>query len=129
MGNFTFGMYSGYLPITGTKKALHYLLVESQNNTTKDPLLVWFNGGPGCSSMLGFAAEHGQFVVPDGADNFTKNEYSWNKEASMLYIESPAGVGYSICEEDGGCTFNDDTSAADNLVAILNFFEKFPEYK
>jgi carboxypeptidase C (cathepsin A) len=28
-----------------------------------------------------------------------KNELSWNLEANILYIEQPAGVGYSWCDE------------------------------
>ena len=46
----------------------------------------------------------------------------------MLYIESPAGVGFSECGEAGGCSYDDDESAMDNLHAILYFFtQKFPE--
>jgi len=36
-------------------KALHYMFVESQSDPTNDPVIIWYNGGPGCSSMLGFA--------------------------------------------------------------------------
>jgi len=52
-------MYSGYVPIANTTKTIHYLFLESQGDPTSDPLVVWFNGGPGCSSMLGFAQENG----------------------------------------------------------------------
>ena len=55
MGNFdTFPLYSGYLNVSSAK-ALHYLFVESQNDPSTDPVIIWFNGGPGCSSMLGFS--------------------------------------------------------------------------
>lgn len=86
--------YSGYLEITPTKK-IHYVFVESQSDPTTDPLLVWFNGGPGCSSLFGFMQEHGPFKIDDGETEVKYNEYSWNRNASVLYLESPAGVGFS----------------------------------
>ncbi len=105
------------------------MLAESQNDPAKDPLVIWFNGGPGCSSMLGYLQEHGPYVMEDETDYFHKNDYSWNREVTMLYIESPAGVGFSYCEKKEQCVFDDDSSANDNLDALLNFFNKFPEFR
>ena len=64
--HFPFKMFSGYLPIIGSTKNLHYLYMESQSDPIRDPVLVWFNGGPGCSSMLGFMQEHGPYVMENG---------------------------------------------------------------
>ena len=98
---FTTNMYSGYLTVTDTK-SLHYVFAESMNDPTTDPVVIWFNGGPGCSSMLAFMQENGPIAIDDGEDYIKTNPYPWNTKANMLWIESPAGVGYSLAgtEED-----------------------------
>ena len=70
--------YSGYLNVTGAK-ALHYVLTTSaSDNAADDPLLIWFNGGPGCSSMLGLWQENGPWVIDDDTQTMYVNEHSWN---------------------------------------------------
>ena len=49
--------------------------------------------------MLGFMQEHGPFIMQNGSPDIVSNPFSWNKEAHMLYIEQPAGVGYSFCND------------------------------
>ena len=44
--------YSGYLT-AGETKSLHYVFTESLDSPETDPVIIWFNGGPGCSSMFG----------------------------------------------------------------------------
>lgn len=89
----TFKLYGGYLNLTNTK-AFHYLFLESQKNPTTDPLIVWLNGGPGCSSLLGAFYENGPFLFKTDADGFQDaiNKHAWNNYANVLYLESPGGV-------------------------------------
>ena len=128
MGKFDkYKFYSGYIDAT-PEHHLHYMFIESQDTPAEDPVVIWYNGGPGCSSVLGMAQEHGPFVMDDGADEFRENEWSWNKHANMLYIEAPAGVGFSYTDYEKP-KYNDDSSAVDNYFALLDWYEKFPEYK
>ena len=125
---FNFTQYSGYLNVTETKK-LHYILAESQDKPESDPLLIWFNGGPGCSSLLGYMQEHGPCVIDDGETKLKKNDYPWNVRANVLYIEQPAGVGFSWANSSDDMKFNDLLSSHDNLQALKSFYAKFPEYQ
>ena len=123
-------MYSGYLDIAGGKH-LHYIFVGSETTPATAPVVFWFNGGPGCSSMLGFAQEHGPFLMPDGQNTFqsTLNPHRWNQIAHMVYIESPAGVGYSYVDGTEIPEYTDESSAEDNYLAIVEFFKKFSDLK
>ena len=128
--NSSIKMYSGYVNITKTKKQLHYVGILSQNDPTNDPIFLMIYGGRGCSSLVGYALEHGPYIIddtlPSTMNNFTENKYSWSKNATVIYLETPAGTGFSNCGEDGGCTFNDTSAAKDNLEAVLVLMqEKF----
>jgi len=119
--------YSGYLNGSDTTR-LHYWLVESENDPANSPTVLWFNGGPGCSSLDGFIYEHGPFEVSDDFKTLTPREYRWNRLVNMLYIEAPVGVGFSYStSNDYRC--DDDRTANENLAAVEYFFAQFPEYK
>ena len=125
-----FDMYSGYLDVPNSNgKSLHYVFVESQNKPETDPVLLWLNGGPGCSSMDGLFYEHGPYIFIDQNLNLVKNPYSWNTNASVLYIEAPAGVGFSVLGDASNNFTNDQITAHDNVLALLQFFKGFYEYR
>ena len=122
-------LYSGYLDVNDVKK-FHYMFNYAHEDPEHKPLVFWFNGGPGCSSLDGWANEHGPMQL--GTDGkFHLNEYSWNRAANMVYLESPGDVGFSYVDSklDYELYINDDITANDNLQALLSFFKKFPSMK
>ena len=122
-------LYSGYLDVSDAKK-YHYMFNYAHEDPEHKPLVLWLNGGPGCSSLDGWANEHGPMqLLTDG--KFHTNEYSWNRAANMIYLESPGDVGFSYIDSklDYELYINDDIVAQDNLQALLSFFKKFPSMK
>jgi carboxypeptidase C (cathepsin A) len=81
------------------------MFVESEDKPESDPVLIWFNGGPGCSSLLGFFQENGPVIV-DGEEP-RLNPEPWNKRANVLYLESPAGVGFTKSNNATDWVYND----------------------
>lgn len=76
--------------------------------------------------MGGLLSENGPFF-PDGTGNLTNNPYSWNTVASVVYIESPVQVGFSIMP--GVQHYTDEKTAADNLAVLQGFYKLYPQYK
>jgi carboxypeptidase C (cathepsin A) len=101
---------------------------------------LWLNGGPGSSSLIGLLTENGQVVTNDrsfaepidGVPQVFYNPYGWTTKATMLYLESPKGVGFSYCdsaEKTLDCINNDESTAQDSYEFLVNFFNAYPEYK
>jgi len=126
-GPVNYKQYSGYLN-ADEDTFFHYWFVESQNSPSEDPLLLWLNGGPGCSSMDGLLNELGPFKLNDDGTQLLPNPYAWNTFANVLFIESPACVGYSY-NINNDCRASDDSTSLKNYHALRYFFEKFPQFK
>ncbi|PIA27345.1 hypothetical protein AQUCO_08000015v1 [Aquilegia coerulea] len=117
----------GYVILDETnQRALFYYFVEAEIDPVSKPLVLWLNGGPGCSSLgVGAFSENGPFR-PSG-QVLVRNEHSWNREANMLYLEAPVGVGFSYSTQIE--TVDDKITARDNLLFLQRWFDKFPQYK
>ncbi|KAK3002750.1 hypothetical protein RJ639_017880, partial [Escallonia herrerae] len=134
-GAFPSKHYSGYVTIDGkpSPKNLFYYFVSSERNPQLDPVVLWLNGGPGCSSFDGFVYEHGPFNFEVGNSTGTLpvlhlNPYSWSKVSSVIYLDSPAGVGFSYSENTSNYVNGDFQTASDTHTFLLKWFELFPEF-
>ncbi|XP_009792171.1 serine carboxypeptidase-like 40 [Nicotiana sylvestris] len=126
-----FKQYGGYVTVNEfAGRALFYYFVEAENSRSL-PLLLWLNGGPGCSSIAyGAMEELGPFRVHSNGKTLYRNHYAWNHEANVLFLESPAGVGFSYSNTSSDVKSNGDRNTAiDNVIFLLNWIQRFPEYK
>ncbi|KAJ0502138.1 putative carboxypeptidase D [Helianthus annuus] len=108
-----FRHYAGYVTVNEKKgRALFYWFYEAWTLPHEKPLVLWLNGGPGCSSVgYGATQEIGPFIVNTDGKGLHLNPYSWNREANMLFLESPVGVGFSYSN-----TANDYDNLGDDLT-------------
>ncbi|XP_047337839.1 serine carboxypeptidase 1-like [Impatiens glandulifera] len=128
----SFEQYAGYVKIDKSKgRHLFYYFAEADHLRDTKPLVLWFNGGPGCSSFgYGALQELGPFGVnPDGKTLFSR-PYSWNKAANMLFLESPTSVGFSYSNDTSDYdNLGDQNTARDTYKFLLKWLKRFPEYK
>jgi len=124
--------FSGYVPVH-SGRSLFYWFVESSSSTSPstDPVVLWTNGGPGCSGLTGFLSEQGPFRAIQKSNSkeavLELNPYAWNKVANMIFIEQPAGVGFSTAT--GAIHYGDEQSATDNAAFVEGWLARFPQYK
>uniref|UniRef100_M8BGF0 Carboxypeptidase n=1 Tax=Aegilops tauschii TaxID=37682 RepID=M8BGF0_AEGTA len=77
--------------------------------------------------------ELGPFRVMSDGKTLYRNPYSWKAGSTrrdVLFLESPAGVGYSYSNTtaDYGRS-GDNRTAEDAYLFLANWMERFPEYK
>lgn len=120
--------WTGYLDVDGGAKHMFFYFFESRRSPSHDPLLMWINGGPGCSSALGLLMELGPCRVNEHGNDTVPHPESWNEQANVFFLDQPVGVGFSYA--DFGETIETTEDAAKNVAAFMwIFMETFQEYK
>lgn len=131
---------AGYVDITGSQydsngenKHLFYWFFEKRAKATAEstladgdiPLILWLTGGPGCSSTLALLTENGPCSVNEDGESTSINPYSWTETAHVLWLDQPAGVGYSYGAETD---YNEEMISEDAYYFLQGFFAAHPEY-
>ncbi|RZB69222.1 serine carboxypeptidase-like 42 isoform X1 [Glycine soja] len=125
-----FKQFAGYVDVDAKHgRSLFYYFVEAEQDPHKKPLTLWLNGGPGCSSIGGGAfTELGPFYPKGDGRGLRRNSMSWNKASNLLFVESPAGVGWSYSNTTSDYNSGDASTANDMYLFMLKWYEKFPSY-
>lgn len=119
--------YSGYLG-AGPDTSYFFVLSRKRPQAPADaPLLLWLNGGPGCSSLSALVFENGpcSLMQKGGSYEQRQSDHGWTEAADVLWVEQPAGVGFSR----GPLVQNEEDVASHMLVFLERFFANFQEFQ
>lgn len=127
---------SGYLPITtspsSSNSSIFFTFYEAQCSLASPsltPLIVWLDGGPGCSSMLGNFFVVGPFFVSGRQPTLHPNPYSWNRLFGLLFLDNPIGTGFSIAASPSDIPRDQETISDHLYVALQSFLSSNPSFK
>ncbi|CAL1404150.1 unnamed protein product [Linum trigynum] len=132
---------SGYIPVNPgrSNSAMFYAYYKAQHPhpgpSSQTPILIWLQGGPACSSMLGNFFEIGPYRVSqchDGNRNdvFLKpNPGTWNRIFDLLFLDNPIGSGFSVASDPAEIPRDQDAVAKHLYAAITGFLELYPAFR
>ncbi|KPV77963.1 uncharacterized protein RHOBADRAFT_50486 [Rhodotorula graminis WP1] len=130
-------MYGGHIPSAPPKLGvkdthsdahLFFFMVRNKHIADTERTLLWFNGGPGCSSFDGGLMEVGPFrLVPNGDGKLVEAEGAWNEYANVIFIDQPVGTGYAYMAT-GSYVHELKEVGAHMIEFLANFYKVFPEF-
>ncbi|CAI9786732.1 unnamed protein product [Fraxinus pennsylvanica] len=133
-GTLPFKLETGYIGVGKNDEVqLFYYFIESENNPSTDPLLLWLTGGPGCSGLFGVVYDIGPCTFDvenfDGSlPSIILNPYSWTKAANIIFIDAPVGTGFSYANTSQGYSSSDIKSAKDIFTFLRKWLLNHPMF-
>ena len=121
--------HSGWLDV-GHKHLFFWYFAAENATPPSSALTLWLTGGPGGSSMLGMLQELGPCLINEFGNGTVYNPYGWNKDTALIFVDQPAGVGFSYVDEGESIPGDSYTSAADMRIFLQMFMSQvFPRHK
>lgn len=122
---------SGFVTINEESgSSMFYWLNQCLNGDIEQdsrPLILWLQGGPGCSSMTGNLFEFGPLYVDEQAQPH-RREVTWASDYHLLFIDNPIGAGFSFAASDDDYVTN-FTQMSSNLYYMINQLnDKYPTW-
>ncbi|KAJ6784693.1 hypothetical protein PWT90_00436 [Aphanocladium album] len=119
--------WTGTIDVTDTRR-LFFWAFESRGDPVNDPIIIWMDGGPGGSSEFSLFNQMGACRLLNDSKTTEPNPWSWNNNATVIFLDQPAGVGFSSISEGGTLPSKDEDGAPD-FQEFLNIFfrDVFPD--
>ncbi|XP_014757513.1 serine carboxypeptidase-like 3 isoform X2 [Brachypodium distachyon] len=135
-GALPFRLETGYLAVDEDNGAeLFYYFIESEGDPRRDPVLLWLNGGDHCTVLSAIFFEIAgplKLVVEPyngtGVPRLRYHPYSWTKAASVLFVDSPVGSGFSFSRNPQGYDVGDVSSSLQLKEFLTKWFAEHPDY-
>ncbi|XP_074279093.1 serine carboxypeptidase-like 18 isoform X2 [Silene latifolia] len=137
-GHLPFTLETGYVGVGESEEVqLFYYFVESERDVATDPLMLWLTGGPGCSAFNGLVFEIGPFTFDYDATSdsgsdipmLRLNPYSWTKVASIIFLDSPVGTGFSYATTYEGYHSNDTLQSSHIYQFLRKWLTNHPNFR
>ena len=116
----------GYVKVRPNANMFWWLYYTTANVSSfyEKPLIIWLQGGPGASST-----SYGNFEELGPIDvNLTPRNYSWVKDYNVLFIDNPAGTGFSYTTSMQGYTTTNAQIASDLVECMRGFLKQLPRF-
>ncbi|VAH40818.1 unnamed protein product [Triticum turgidum subsp. durum] len=136
-GALPFHLETGYVTVDEEHGSeLFYYFIESEGDPRRDPVLLWLTGGDRCSVLSALLFEMGplRFVIEpyDGAAGTVPrlhyHPYSWTKAASVLFVDSPVGAGFSFSRHPRGYDVGEVSSSLQLKTFLTKWFTEHPDF-
>lgn len=123
--------YSGYTDATpeGNNKLFYYFIEAQVGSDSPDtPFLIWLNGGPGASSMMGLFVENLGPQKITANNTLVDNLDTITKQYHLMAVDNPVGAGFSYTTNEAYVTSQEEMRTQ-FVYGLHGFFKKHPEYK
>ncbi|KQJ91815.1 serine carboxypeptidase-like 3 isoform X2 [Brachypodium distachyon] len=134
-GALPFRLHTGYVGVDEENGAeLFYYFIESEGDPRRDPLLLWLTGGDRCTVLSALFFEIGPLKLVVEPYNGTRvprlryHPYSWTRAASILFVDSPVGAGFSFSRNPRGYDVGDVSSSLQLKEFLTKWFTQHPDY-
>ncbi|KAJ2953881.1 hypothetical protein O0L34_g1508 [Tuta absoluta] len=117
--------HSGFITVNETYNSSLFFWYFPHEDVTKVPWIIWLNGGPGESSMIGLFEEIGPVKIENGV--VKRRNTTWATDYSLLFIDNPVGAGFSFTRNDSGYATSQDQVGKELYEFLQQFLELFPE--
>ncbi|KAI7730627.1 hypothetical protein M8C21_005513 [Ambrosia artemisiifolia] len=133
-GDLPFTLETGYVGVGADDEVqLFYYFVESQRDPLHDPLLIYLTGGPGTSGLYPFLYQIGPLSINFDNSTWEKlalevNPNSWAKTANVIFVDLPAGAGFSYATTYEASKSSDSILAKQSYSFLIKWLEEHPKF-